>query len=108
MNGDIIIGEETLDDFIKIITSSYDNFVSSNSVFRWYAKIVSFLKPLHQIKKLIKSKKNVAHHYDFNEDLYKLFLDKNLEYSCVYFYNQNIDLNQTQVDKKNILMKNFK
>ena len=100
MNGDIIVEGGTLDDFIKIITSSYDNFVSSNSVFRWYEKIVSFLKPLHQINKLVESKRNVAHHYDLNEDLYKLFLDKDLQYSCAYFYNQNIDLNQAQVDKK--------
>ena len=60
MYEDIIIEEGTLDDFIKVITSSYDNFVSSNSVFRWYVKIVGFLKPLHQINKLVKSKKKCS------------------------------------------------
>ena len=101
MNGDIIIEEGTLDDFIKIVTSSYDDFVSSNSVFRWYEKISSFLKSFHQINKLVQSKRNVSHHYDLNEEMYKLFLDKDLQYSCAYFYNQNIDLDQAQVDKKN-------
>ena len=43
-----------------------------NFVFRWYEKISSFFKPLQQINKLVKSKKNVAHHYDLNEDMYKV------------------------------------
>ena len=47
------------------------------------------------------SKKNVAHHYDLNEDLYRLFLDKDMQYSCGYFHNNNISLDQAQEDKKN-------
>jgi cyclopropane-fatty-acyl-phospholipid synthase len=42
----------------------------------------------------------VAHHYDLNEDMYKLFLDNDMQYSCAYFHNQNISLNEAQIDKK--------
>jgi cyclopropane-fatty-acyl-phospholipid synthase len=56
--------------------------------------------PLQQINQLVNSKNNVAHHYDINEDLYKLFLDKDMQYSCAYFHNPNISLEQAQKDKK--------
>ena len=100
MNGDIVIEGGNLDDFIKIIASVYDDFLSKNSIFRYYENISSFFKPLHQINKALQSKRNVAHHYDLNEDMYKLFLDKDMQYSCAYFFNQNIDLDQAQLDKK--------
>ena len=32
--------------------------------------------------------------------MYRLFLDKDMQYSCAYFHNQNIDLDQAQLDKK--------
>ena len=28
---------------------------------------------------------NVAHHYDLDERLYRLFLDEDMQYSCAYF-----------------------
>ena len=61
--------------------------------------------PLQQINQLVNSKKNVAHHYDINEDLYKLFLDKDMQYSCAYFHNPNMSLDQAQKDKKQHIIK---
>ena len=54
--------------------------------------------PFQQINQLVNSKKNVAHHYDINEDLYKLFLDQDMQYSCAYFHNPNMSLDQAQKD----------
>ena len=51
------------------------------------------------------SKKNIAHHYDISEKVYKLFLDKDMQYSCGYFHNDDIGLEQAQIDKKNHLIK---
>ena len=59
MNGEIIIEEGTIEDFINIITSSYDDFTSRNLIFKIYNNILNFLKPLHQINKIVKSKKNI-------------------------------------------------
>ena len=50
--------------------------------------------PFQQINQLVNSKKNVAHHYDIDENLYKLFLDKDMQYSCAYFHNPNISLDE--------------
>jgi len=100
MNEEITIEEGNLDIFLKIITASYADYISQNKAFKFTEFISTFFKSFQQINKLVKSKQNVAHHYDLNEDLYKLFLDKDMQYSCAYFHNENINLDQAQFDKK--------
>jgi len=100
MNKEIVIEAGTIEDFINIITSSYEDFFYHNPIFRIYSTISSIIKPFQQMNRLVQSKKNVAHHYDLNEDLYRLILDKDMQYSCAYFHNENISLEQAQADKK--------
>ncbi|HEX8840073.1 MAG TPA: class I SAM-dependent methyltransferase, partial [Sphingomicrobium sp.] len=47
-----------------------------------------------------KSRRNVAHHYDIGNELYALFLDDDLQYSCAYFTDPANSLEQAQADKK--------
>ena len=47
-----------------------------------------------------RARKNVAHHYDIGNDLYRLFLDEDLQYSCAYFTDPGNSLEQAQLDKK--------
>jgi cyclopropane-fatty-acyl-phospholipid synthase len=47
-----------------------------------------------------RSKRNVAHHYDIGNALYRLFLDEDLQYSCAYFTDPANGLEQAQADKK--------
>ena len=100
MNKDIELLEGSIEDLIKIISECYDQFISKNLIFKIYENFSSFLKPFQQLNRIITSKKNVAHHYDLNEELYKIFLDKDMQYSCAYFFNENISLDQAQLDKK--------
>ena len=44
--------------------------------------------------------RNVAHHYDIGNELYALFLDDDLQYSCAYFTDPSNSLEQAQADKK--------
>ncbi|MGH6783602.1 MAG: class I SAM-dependent methyltransferase [Sphingomicrobium sp.] len=46
------------------------------------------------------ARRNVAHHYDIGNDLYRLFLDDDLQYSCAYFTDPANSLEQAQSDKK--------
>lgn len=46
------------------------------------------------------ARRNVAHHYDVGNDLYRLFLDDDLQYSCAYFIDPGNSLEQAQLDKK--------
>ena len=47
-----------------------------------------------------RARRNVAHHYDIGNDLYRLFLDDDLQYSCAYFTDPGNSLEQAQLDKK--------
>lgn len=49
---------------------------------------------------LAQSRCNVAHHYDLDEQLYGLFLDKDMQYSCAYFESVDVDLDTAQLAKK--------
>ena len=49
---------------------------------------------------LAQSRRNVAHHYDLDEQLYGLFLDKDMQYSCAYFETADTDLDAAQLAKK--------
>ena len=101
MNKEILIEEGSIEQLIDLITSCYDDFIINNSLYKIYENFSGYLKIFQQLNEIVKSKQNVAHHYDLKEDLYKLFLDKDMQYSCAYFHNENISLDQAQIDKKN-------
>jgi len=46
------------------------------------------------------ARKNVAHHYDLSDDLYRLFLDEDMQYSCAYFTDPAMSLEAAQHAKK--------
>ena len=100
MNKEIIIEQGSIEELIDLVTNCYDDFISNNNYYKFYEYISSLFMPFQQINRLVNSKKNVAHHYDIDENLYKLFLDKDMQYSCAYFHNENISLEQAQKDKK--------
>ncbi|TNF59966.1 MAG: class I SAM-dependent methyltransferase [Rhodobacteraceae bacterium] len=43
---------------------------------------------------------NVAHHYDLSDDLYRLMLDPDMQYSCAYFTHEGQSLADAQAAKK--------
>ncbi len=100
MNKDLTILKGSIEDLINLVTNCYDDFISNNNFYKFYEYLSSIFMPFQQLNQLVNSKKNVAHHYDIDEKLYKLFLDKDLQYSCAYFHNANISLEQAQKDKK--------
>lgn len=46
------------------------------------------------------ARQNVAHHYDISDDLYRLFLDEDMQYSCAYFRDDAMTLEEAQAAKK--------
>jgi cyclopropane-fatty-acyl-phospholipid synthase len=55
---------------------------------------------LQQINTAARARKNVNHHYDLSGDLYRLFLDADMQYSCAYFVDPDMTLDQAQEAKK--------
>lgn len=59
-----------------------------------------WLKRLHQFNPIGRAQQNVAHHYDLSGRLYDLFLDQDKQYSCAYFKDPNMSLEDAQIAKK--------
>ncbi|MEQ1944069.1 cyclopropane-fatty-acyl-phospholipid synthase family protein [Mesorhizobium sp. VNQ89] len=55
---------------------------------------------LQQVNTTTRSRKNVQRHYDLSGELYKLFLDKDMQYSCAYFESPDVTLEEAQLAKK--------
>ena len=47
-----------------------------------------------------KAKNNVARHYDLKDELFDLFLDSDRQYSCAYFPDPDVTLEEAQAYKK--------
>ena len=105
MDKEIIIEKGTIEEFINLVTNCYDDFILNNKFYKFYEYLSTIFMPFQQINQIVNSKKNVSHHYDIDEKLYKLFLDKDMQYSCAYFHNENISLDQAQKDKKEHIIK---
>jgi cyclopropane-fatty-acyl-phospholipid synthase len=57
-------------------------------------------KRLQQFNPRSRSRNNVAHHYDLDARLYRLFLDGDQQYSCAYFETDDESLDDAQLAKK--------
>jgi len=55
---------------------------------------------LTQWNSLARSRRNVAHHYDLARDLYRSFLDRDMQYSCGYFPLPDTTLDEAQAAKR--------
>ena len=57
-------------------------------------------RPFAQWNPLGRAQKHVAHHYDLSDELYALFLDRDRQYSCAYFAEPGMGLEDAQEAKK--------
>ena len=98
MDGDITIKEGDIYQLL-LFCAKNDNCTSGllNTLIRRLGTLRNFY---HHCNPIHKSRKNVAHHYDLSESLYRLFLDEDMQYSCAYFKTLEDDLETAQVNKK--------
>ena len=104
MDGSLVIQNGTLTEFLDL---AFKNIGRGDINF--YGSVIKKIKGtfryLTNFNKIVKSKENVAHHYDISEKLYDLFLDENRQYSCAYFKNDNDTLEQAQNNKIHHIIK---
>ena len=54
------------------------------------------VRVFQQYNPIGRAQKNVAHHYDLSAEMYRLFLDEDMQYSCAYFETGNETLEEAQ------------
>src|SRR3982751_4552196 len=100
MDGRLIVEDGTILDLLELATSA-NPWEEASSGRKAIGKGKSKLKKWFRLpNKVRRARKNVAHHYDIGNDLYRLFLDDDLQYSCAYFTDPKNSLEQAQADKK--------
>ncbi len=99
MDGRLTIEQGSLYDFLSLLTAHTGAFESfaGTGLTRALALVA---RRLQQFNPVARARKNVAHHYDLSEDLYRLFLDADMQYSCAYFRRETDTLEAAQLQKK--------
>jgi cyclopropane-fatty-acyl-phospholipid synthase len=98
MDGRLTIEDGTILDLLELIVGAKPwEEGSRKALGKGKAK---WLKRFFRRNDVRKSRSNVAHHYDIGNELYALFLDDDLQYSCAYFTDPKNSLEQAQADKK--------
>ena len=97
MNGDLVIEDGTLYDFLDLASRNLRHLEAQplGRFLRWFDPA-----RLGQRNPARRARRNVAHHYDLSGELYDLFLDRDRQYSCAYFDGDDRDLERAQLAKK--------
>ncbi|MCH7988591.1 MAG: class I SAM-dependent methyltransferase [Planctomycetes bacterium] len=98
MDGTLTFEEGTLHDLLHLFHLNRQSLHSYplQAVIRPVSRL---LRSLRQYNPIGRARKNVAHHYDLSRQLFELFLDDDLQYSCAYFKNESDTLETAQQAK---------
>jgi cyclopropane-fatty-acyl-phospholipid synthase len=88
----------TLRDFLTLFSVNRLS-LGSYPLQRALRRVSRVLKRFQQANPVGGARRNVAHHYDLGNDLYRLFLDEGLQYSCAYFLHDDETLEEAQQNK---------
>jgi len=89
MNGDWDVAGCQLRDLLGVLRGNFKEIGQS----RW---LMPVLRTLQQWNRITRSYRNVSRHYDLDEGLFRLFLDKEMNYSCAYFTHEDASLEEAQ------------
>ena len=95
MDGGLVLEQGDIDEFIDLIGANAKNKTKKRGPFRRWLR-----KTLREANDRVAARKNVAHHYDLSYNLYRRFLDEDMQYSCAYFERPDMTLEEAQLAKK--------
>jgi cyclopropane-fatty-acyl-phospholipid synthase len=105
MDGAWTLEQGTLREFLEVGMVSQDMASSSTAMAAAFRRIRAIAKAGKAFNPLGKAQKNIEAHYDISHDLYELFLDKDMQYSCAYWRDGTTSLDRAQLDKKRHIAK---
>jgi len=96
MDGGLVMETGQIHDLVDLIgrNAKHRPLKRTNALTRWW------LDRRLQANARAAARRNVAHHYDLSVDFYRRFLDPDLQYSCAYFAEPGMSLEQAQAAKK--------
>ena len=99
MDARLVIERGDLYDLLTLATTNLRDFRAPRA-FRALSAFRDVAARFEPANDRMRAQRNVAHHYDLDERLYRLFLDADMQYSCGYFENWGASLEEAQLAKK--------
>jgi cyclopropane-fatty-acyl-phospholipid synthase len=103
MDGKLVLDHGEIYDLIAIAKSNMRPEVATPGARLQHLRRSVTLAPVARAIGLKAARANVAHHYDLDERLYRLFLDGDMQYSCAWFERPDMTLDQAQLAKKRLI-----
>lgn len=86
-------------DLVKALEAVYESWPAGRANRSWYQRLTSKWLARRQANSIYGSRHNVHCHYDLGNDFYKLWLDRQLVYTCAYFPSPSATLEEAQEAK---------
>lgn len=97
MEGRLSIEGGTIYDLLSILMSGSE---VQGALGRAVEALSPILRRAQQYNPMRRSRRNVEHHYNLSREFYELFLDRDMQYSCAYFSEPGMSLDDAQEAKK--------
>ncbi len=100
MDGALTVEDDDVQGLLEIAMRNERRVRQASSLTRLQAVLRFVRRRLDQANPEGRSRRNVAHHYDITPAIYELFLDADRQYSCAYFTDPGVTLDEAQAAKK--------
>lgn len=99
MDGGLVVERGSIADFLDLAVKNLSRVrpTAWSSLLRWARALA---RRVSEHNTLVRARRNAIHHYNIDDRIYRMFLDADLQYSCAYFENNNVPLDQAQLAKK--------
>jgi cyclopropane-fatty-acyl-phospholipid synthase len=87
---------EVKGDLVGALEAVYEAWPTGGADTGWYQRLMSYLMEWRQRNSLHGSRDNIHRHYDLGNDFYKLWLDRQMVYTCAYFTSPSATLEDAQ------------
>ena len=99
VDGSVVVEQGSIADVLAIVLGQRrDGKPPAWAQLQWLVRYL--YRRLTQFNPRPRARRNVAHHYDLDSQLYALFLDADRQYSCAYFDTPGQSLDDAQLAKK--------
>ena len=99
MDGGLVIEEGTVYDLLSLFFHNKRSFDLTPQQIFWRG-IARRTRRALQYNPMTRARRNAAHHYDLGNDFYRLWLDRDMQYSCAYWDDGITTLEDAQTAKK--------
>ena len=99
MDGSLVVEQGSIAEFLDLVVKNLSR-TSPTPLTRPLRTLRTLARRLFNYNTLRRARRNAIHHYNIDYRIYRMFLDADLQYSCAYFENSGVSLDQAQLAKK--------